>query len=78
MHFIFSLLIGALSGYIAGKILGSRTSVLRNIIQGLLGGAVGGALFGLVGFASTSWIGDIIVAVVGACICIWVGRKIFD
>lgn len=78
VHFIFSLLIGALSGYIAGRIMGSRTSALRNVILGFLGGAVGSALFGLIGIHSYNWLGDVIVAVIGACICIWIGRRIFD
>ena len=63
--FIFSLLIGALAGYIAGRIMGSETSALRNI------------LFGLVGLSATGLVGEIIVSVIGACVCIWAGRKLF-
>ena len=59
--FIFSLLIGALAGSIAGRIMGSETSALRN----------------LVGLSATGLVGEIIVSVIGACVCIWAGRKLF-
>ena len=61
--FIFSLLIGALAGYIAGRIMGSETSTVRNIVIGL---------------SATGIVGEILVSVVGACICIWIGRKLFN
>ena len=73
--FIFSLLIGALAGSIAGRIMGSETSALRNIVLGILGSFVGGILFGLVGLSATGLVGEIIVSVIGACVCIWAGRK---
>lgn len=69
--FIFSLLIGALAGSIAGRIMGSETSALRNIVLGILGSFVGGILFGLVGLSATGLVGEIIVSVIGACVCIW-------
>ena len=69
--FIFSLLIGALAGSIAGRIMGSETSALRNIVLGILGSFVGGIL------SATGLVGEIIVSVIGACVCIWAGRKLF-
>lgn len=50
--------------------------MVRNIVLGIIGGVVGGIVFGLFGFAATSIIGDIIVSVVGACLCVWIARKI--
>ena len=75
--FIFSLLIGALAGYIAGRIMGSETSALRNIVLGNLGSFVGCIPFGHVGLSATGLVGEIIVSVIGACVCIWAGRKLF-
>ena len=75
--FIFSLLIGALAGYIAGRIMGSETSALRNVVLGILGSFVGGLLFAPVGLSATGLVGEIIVSVIGACVCIWAGRKLF-
>ena len=62
---------------IAGRIMGSETSALRNIVLGILGSFVGGILFGLVGLSATGLVGEIIVSVIGACVCIWAGRKLF-
>lgn len=49
---------------------------LIHILVSLVVGAIGGALLGLIGIGGTNIIGDIIVAVVGACICIWVARLV--
>ena len=73
---IFSLLVGALAGYIAGRIMGSETSAVRNIVLGILGGFVGSIL--LIGLSATGLVGEILVSVVGACVCIWIGRKLFQ
>ena len=62
---------------IAGRIMGSETSTLRNIVLGILGGFVGSILFGLIGLSATGIVGEILVSVVGACVCIWIGRKLF-
>lgn len=74
---ISGILIGALAGYAAGRIMGSETSAVRNISLGILGGFVGDLLFSLIGLGATDLIGDILVSIVGACVCIWVGRKLF-
>ena len=47
------------------------------LVSWLLGGFVGGILFGLVGLSATGLVGEIIVSVIGACVCIWAGRKLF-
>ena len=73
--FIFSLLIGALAGYIAGRIMGSETSTVRNIV---LGSFVGEFLFGLLGIHASGSFSSFAISVIGACICIWIGRKLFN
>ena len=70
---IFSLLVGALAGHIAGRIMGSETSAVRNIVLG-----IGSILFSLIGLSATGLVGEILVSVVGACVCIWIGRKLFQ
>ena len=77
LGFIFSLLVGALAGYIAGRIMGSETSALRNIVLGILGSFVGEFVFGLFGIYATGSITSFIISVIGACICIWIGQKLF-
>ena len=76
--FIFSLLIGALAGLHCRPHHGQWTSVLRNIVLGILGSFVGSILFGLVGpVRLQASLGEIIVSVIGACVTIWAGRKLF-
>lgn len=76
-HFIGSLIMGALVGWIAGKLMHAEGGLLRNILIGMIGSFVGGAVFGLLGFAAYGWFANLIVDVVGACLFIWIGRKLF-
>jgi len=76
-NFIVSLIIGGVSGWLAGKIMKSEGSLIRNIILGLVGGLVGGLLGGLIGIGSSNIIGSIIISVAGACLLIWLAKKIF-
>ena len=57
--------------------MGSNGSLLRNIILGIVGGAVGSFVLGIIGIGATGTLGGIIVAVIGACILVWLARKIF-
>ena len=77
IHLIVSILIGARAGYIAGKIMGSEGGFLHNLVLGMIGGVVGRLLLGLVGLASYSLLGDVLVAVLGACVFLFVGRRFF-
>lgn len=70
------VLVGALAGYIAGRFMGSETSFGRNVILGVLGSFVGEFLFGLIGIHATGTFSSFVISIIGACICIWVGRKI--
>ena len=45
--------------------------------MGILGSFVGEFVFGLVGIHATGSITSFIISVIGACICIWVGQKLF-
>ncbi|MCR5397985.1 MAG: GlsB/YeaQ/YmgE family stress response membrane protein [Lachnospiraceae bacterium] len=65
-----SIIIGAIAGWLASLIMKKNNGLLVNIILGIVGGFVGGFVFGLVGFGATNIIGQIIVAVVGACIVV--------
>ena len=77
LGFIWTLIIGGISGWLAGKLMNSDGSTIRNIILGLVGGFVGGIVFSIFGLGATGVIGSIIVSVVGACLLIWIGRKLF-
>ena len=69
MGIIIWLITGAVAGWIAGNILkGGGFGLFGNIIVGIVGGLIGGFLLGIIGFQSTSWIADVISAVVGALV----------
>ncbi len=75
---IGSLIIGAIAGFIATYLMGEKSGWIKNILLGIGGGFVGGFIFKLIGLGGpTNVIGSIIVGVVGACICIFAGRKLF-
>jgi Transglycosylase associated protein. len=67
MGIIVSILVGALAGYIAGLLMkGKGFGFLYNLLIGIVGGFVGGLIFDLLGITTTSILGNIICAVVGA------------
>lgn len=77
-RFIGSLITGAIVGWIASKIMNSESGLLRNIVVGIFGSFVGTFLFGFLGFYAFGWLANLFVSVVGACIFIWIGRKLFS
>ena len=74
--FLVNLIVGGVAGWLAGKLMNSEGSVLRNVILGLFGGVVGDLVLGLVGISGSWMIGGMFVSVIGACILIWLGRKL--
>ncbi|MBR5283540.1 MAG: GlsB/YeaQ/YmgE family stress response membrane protein [Clostridia bacterium] len=73
-----ALLTGALIGWLAGNIMDTRKSgLIRNILVGSIGSSLGSFLFGLVGFTAYGMLAELIVSVSGACIFIWLMRKLF-
>lgn len=77
LRLIGSLITGAIIGWIASKIMNSESSLLRNIVVGIVGSFVGSFLFGLLGFYAFGWFANLVVSVIGACVFIWLGRKLF-
>ena len=74
---VAGVLVGALAGYVAGRFMGTETSLGRNILMGILGSFVGEFVFGLFGIYATGSITSFIISVIGACICIWIGQRLF-
>lgn len=77
MGIIWGLILGAVAGFIASRLMNEKSGTLKNILLGVGGGFVGGLVFNLLGLSANGLIGSIIVSTVGACICIWAGRKLF-
>ena len=76
-----TLLIGALAGWIAEKITKSEMGLLLNIITGIIGAYIGAFLANALGlrlgeFFQGWFIGNLIVAVIGAVILIYAIRMI--
>lgn len=81
MGILIAILIGALAGWLAGRIMGSRQGLLVNIALGVLGAVIGNGILRFV-FGTTAadqaagLIGQIIVAILGACLLIAVVRAV--
>ncbi len=75
---ILSIILGAIAGWIAEKIMKTNTGLLMNIIVGIVGALIGNFLFDmLIGRSGEgSVIGQLVVAVIGACILIWIVRLV--
>ena len=74
--FIGMLIIGVLAGYIAEKVTASDHGLLTNLLVGIAGSFVGGSLARVAGVEFYGWLGNLIVASVGAVIIIWLWRKL--
>ena len=73
---IISIILGALAGWIAENVMKFDTGLLMNIVLGIVGAMVGNFLLSLIGVGLTGIVGQLIVAVLGACILIYVYRMI--
>ena len=80
MNILITLLFGAIAGWLAGFfVVKDKSGLIWNIIIGLLGGVVGGWLLGLIGADGSfwsQWYGQILSAVIGAVVLLWVWNKL--
>ena len=75
LGWILSIVIGALAGWIAEKIMKTNQGLLMNIVLGIVGAIVGNFLLMLIfGATMGGIVGQLIVAVVGACLLIAIVR----
>lgn len=75
--FLASIILGGLAGWIGSRIMESPNGLIVNIILGILGASVAGWLLGMAGFtAEPRLIPQMIVAILGAVILIWVARRL--
>ena len=71
---LMTIILGGLAGWIAEKIMKFDTGLLMNIVLGIVGAVVGNFLLGLIGIGLGGLVGQLIVAVLGACIVIYLYR----
>jgi uncharacterized membrane protein YeaQ/YmgE (transglycosylase-associated protein family) len=70
------LLIGVLAGYVAEKAMKRNHGLLTNMLVGIAGSFVGGALAGVLNINYYGFAGNLIVAIAGAILILWVfGRS---
>jgi uncharacterized membrane protein YeaQ/YmgE (transglycosylase-associated protein family) len=72
---IGAIIIGGIAGWIAEKVMHSNMGLLMNIVLGIVGALVANAiLVAVMGDTLNGWIGQLIVAVIGACVLIAIFR----
>ena len=70
------LIIGILAGYIAEKVTSSDHGLLTNLLVGITGSFVGGTLANVLNIEFYGWLGNLIVATIGAILLLWIWRSI--
>ena len=80
MGIILWLIFGAIAGWIASVIMhnNSNQGTMSDIVLGIIGAVVGGFLMGLVGQSGVDGFNlySMIVAVIGASVVIYIGRRL--
>lgn len=69
--FIGMLVIGFLAGYIAERAMNRDHGLLTNVLVGIAGSFVGGTLAGVLGIAFYGFLGNLVVATLGAILILW-------
>jgi uncharacterized membrane protein YeaQ/YmgE (transglycosylase-associated protein family) len=66
------IIVGILAGWLAGKIhKGRGFGLVGDLVVGVLGSVFGSWLFWQLGFAAYSFLGNVVVAVIGALVILW-------
>ncbi len=75
---IISIVIGAVIGWVASLIMNSKGGAIRNILVGIVGSALGGWVASLIGISASKFsIGGILISIAGACLLIFIIKKLF-
>ncbi len=77
LGWIASIIVGGLAGWIAEKLMKAEMGLLMNILLGIVGALVANwLLIAITGTTLGGWIGQLVVAVIGACLLIFVARAV--
>jgi len=76
MSLIIFLIVGLIAGALGSYIMGRKQDLLVYLLIGIVGAVVGGLLAGVFGIGAYGLIGQIIIATLGAILCIWVWQRI--
>lgn len=72
--FLGMLIIGMIAGWVAEKVTASDHGLLTNLLVGIAGSFVGGSLARLMNFQFEGWVGNLLVAAVGAVLVLLLWR----
>ena len=74
--FFGMLLVGFLAGYVAERTMNRDHGLFTNVLVGIAGSFVGGTLAGLLGIHYQGFLGNLVVAIAGAILILWIfGRS---
>ncbi len=77
MSLLYSIILGGIAGWLAGQIMkGSGYGVVGNVVIGMIGGVIGGFLLRILSFALFGLFGQLIAAVLGSIVLIYVVKQI--
>ncbi len=76
MGLIGLLVVGFIAGWIAQKVMKRDHGMFKNILVGIIGSFVGGLLAGGLGIVAIGFVGNIVIAAVGAVLFLWVYDQI--
>jgi uncharacterized membrane protein YeaQ/YmgE (transglycosylase-associated protein family) len=75
MGIIYFPIVGLIAGALASYLMGRQQDLLVNLLIGVIGAVVGGLLAGLLGMGASNIIGAIIIATLGAILCLFVWQR---
>jgi uncharacterized membrane protein YeaQ/YmgE (transglycosylase-associated protein family) len=73
---IMFLVIGLVAGAIASFYMGRQQELVPNLLIGIVGAFIGGFTAKLLGLTAYNVIGEVVVATVGAIICLFIWQRI--
>jgi len=71
MGIIGFLIIGVVAGFIAEKVMNRNHGILQNLLVGIVGSFLGGFVSRLIGIYSSSFVGSLVIATLGAIAFLW-------
>ena len=74
---IVGIITGIIAGFVASKLYdGEGKGCIVNLVLGIIGGALGGWIFSQFNIQAYSWMGELVVAVIGAMIFLYIWNKL--
>ncbi len=73
---IIFLIVGLAAGALASFYMGRQQDLWMNLLIGVIGAMVGGFIAQLLGLTAYNVIGEVVVATLGAILCLYVWQRI--